>query len=202
MNDLAHVLLSGPAPEAVTGALLGDFVKGPLADRFPPAVAAAIAQHRAIDRYTDGHARVRESRRLVSAARRRFAPILVDVFYDHFLARHWTRFCRTPLADYTRHVYSILLPQCHAFPERLQRMLPHMCRDDWLGSYGELEAVDAALNGIARRFRRRPERAAGTLRGAVEELVREYARFEAHFLDFFPQLMRTAQAGQAWRAAG
>lgn len=200
MNYLAHVLLCGPAPEAITGALLGDFVKGRLDGRFAPAVAAAIAQHRAIDRYTDGHVCVRESRRLVSAARRRFAPILVDVFYDHFLARHWSRFCRTPLADYTRHVYAVLLAQRHTFPERLQRLLPPMCRDDWLGSYGELRAVEAALNGIARRFAR-PERARA-LAGAVEELVREYARFEQHFLEFFPQLMRMAQADHAGLDAG
>jgi acyl carrier protein phosphodiesterase len=193
MNYLAHVFLSDHTPEGVVGALLGDFVKGPVGAPYSTAVREAILLHRAIDRYTDAHAGVRASCALVSRERRRFAGIMVDVFYDHFLARHWSRYSAVPLDDFTREVYAILARQRAGFPERLQRLLPYLIGDDWLGSYRELWAIDAALNGIARRFKRFPR--AQQLTQAIQELEQNYSRFEAHFLAFFPELRRYVQAG-------
>lgn len=188
MNYLAHVFLSQQTPEAITGALLGDFVKGRAPEQWGAQVHAAILLHRAIDRYTDQHELVRASRALVSGERRRFAGILVDVFYDHFLARHWTRYSERPLKEFTAEVYRVLLPQRANLPERLQRMLPWMAGDDWLGSYAELTSVDAALNGIARRFRYAAR--AQPLASAIDELKRGYPDFESHFFQFLPQLQR------------
>ena len=187
MNYLAHAFLSRASPELLIGGLLGDFVKGALGERYTPAVRAGILLHRAIDRYTDAHPTVRASCALISPARRRFAAILVDVFYDHFLARHWQRYADRPLAEFTQQVYATLLPHRASYPERLQRILPRMAADDWLASYAEIESVDAALHGIARRFRRYPR--AAVLSDGVQELLLNYAALEQQFLDFFPELL-------------
>lgn len=192
MNYLAHAFLSQESSDALAGALLGDFVKGAIDHRYPPAIRGAIRLHRAIDRYTDQHAVVESSRALVSRARRRFAGILVDVFYDHFLAVHWSRFSATPLPAFTRRVYAALQPQIASYPERLQRVLPHMAREDWLASYAGLDAVDAALNGIARRLHRFAR--ARVLTDAVCELRDNYDDLERQFLAFFPQLIEYAHA--------
>jgi len=188
MNYLAHAWLARHTPELITGGMLGDFVKGALGERYPHAVRAGILLHRAIDRYTDAHEIVVASRALVSTPRRRFAGILIDVFYDHFLACHWERYGEPPLEHFTAGVYAVLWPQRAGFPERLQRMLPWMRADDWLASYADLEAVDAALHGITRRFKRYPR--AAVLADGVEELVANYAALEAHFHAFFPELER------------
>jgi acyl carrier protein phosphodiesterase len=186
MNYLAHTLLTGDSPGAITGALLGDFVKGAIDGRYDGEIAEAIRLHRAIDRYTDAHEIHRRSRARMSTARRRFSGILADVFYDHFLARHWSSYSAIPLHTHTQRVYAVLKRERPHLPERLQRMLPYMTADDWLGSYGELKSVDAALHGIARRFRRFPR--AAILAGAVEELEAHYHGFEDDFLSFFPQV--------------
>jgi acyl carrier protein phosphodiesterase len=185
MNYLAHVFLSHQTPDAIVGAMLGDFVKGRSVEGWSAEVRAAILLHRAVDRYTDAHAIVRASRALVTPERRRFAGILVDVFYDHFLARHWVRYHDRPLPEFTRSVYTALLARRATFPERLQRILPRMAADDWLAAYAEVASVDLALNGIARRFRY-AERAR-VLRTAVTELHDNYGRFEEHFREFLPQ---------------
>jgi acyl carrier protein phosphodiesterase len=190
MNYLAHVFLARATPELLTGGLLGDFVKGRLDDSFPPAVRAGIELHRAIDSYTDQHALVLASRALIAPERRRFAGILVDVFYDHFLARHWPAHAGLPLEHFTRQVYTVLWPQRHGFPARLQRILPWMRADDWLASYAELDAVDAALRGMARRFRY-AERARPLVDG-IDDLHARYTELEQHFLEFFPQLEQFA----------
>jgi acyl carrier protein phosphodiesterase len=203
MNYLAHVFLSRSSPELLIGGVLGDFVKGrEHLQQYSPAVRAGIRLHRAIDRYTDAHTIVRTSCALISPARRRFAAILVDVFYDHFLARHWQRYTEQPLEDFTRQVYATLLPHIASYPERLQRLLPRMAADDWLASYAEIESVDAALHGIAQRFQRFPR--AAVLADGVQELLHHYDVLERHFLGFFPELLsfveteqRNAQSAEA-----
>lgn len=183
MNYLAHAFLADSEPAALAGALFGDFVKGAQLEQYPPVVRAAIRTHRRVDCYTDAHDLVSASRRLVSPARRRFAGIMVDVFYDHFLARHWSRFSSEALPTFTARVYRALQEQ-PSTPERLQRMLPRMCAEDWLASYCDPAAIDLAIDGIARRLKR-----PSTLPGGGEELRQRYPAFEAHFLEFFPQLM-------------
>lgn len=184
MNYLAHLFLSGRTEQALIGGLLGDFVKGAIGDRYDARVCKGISLHRKIDRYTDDHEVVVASRRLVSKGRRRFAGIMVDVFYDHFLARHWSRYAVMSLDEFTREVYAILLQHHDDFPPRLRHIVPRMVHDDWLGSYRELWRVGAALDGISRRLRR-----SNTLAGGLGELEANYGRFEEHFLAFFPQLM-------------
>jgi len=186
MNYLAHTLLSRDCPEAILGAMLGDFVKGPLDDRYPDKVRAAILLHRAIDRYTDAHPIVLSSRSLISGARRRFAPIMVDIFYDHFLARHWTEYCDVPLSEFTEHVYAALLAQPTLVPERLHAVAPRMAADDWLGAYAGIAGMESAINGVARRLQR--FRRAAVLHGGAEELVSHYAPLERDFRLFFPEL--------------
>jgi acyl carrier protein phosphodiesterase len=208
MNYLAHAFLSRSSPELLIGGLLGDFVKGrERLQQYSPAVCAGIRLHRAIDRYTDAHAIVHASCALISPARRRFAAILVDVFYDHFLARHWTRYAELPLEDFSQYVYATLLPGIAGYPERLQRILPRMAADDWLASYAEIGSVDAALQGIARRFRRFPR--AAVLADGVQELLHHYAALEQQFLEFFPELLgfveteqRSAQLAEAHAPPG
>lgn len=191
MNYLAHTLLTSHTPAAMVGALLGDFVKGSVPAHYDDEIRAAILTHRAIDRFTDAHETHRASCALISPARRRFAGILVDVFYDHFLVRHWSRFSGEPLSEFTSRVYAALQARHASLPERLQRILPYMAGDDWLGSYGDLDSVHAALHGIARRFRRFP-RAAALLDG-IEELENNYTTLERQFLEFFPQVERFAR---------
>jgi acyl carrier protein phosphodiesterase len=193
MNYLAHVFLARRSHGATIGGLLGDFVKGSAAGEYDDEVYAGIVLHRRIDRFTDAHAVVRTSRGLISAPQRRFAGIIVDVFYDHFLARHWPRFSGTPLRVFTQQVYGMLASHRTTFPERLQQVLPRMISDDWLGSYGRIEAVDAALKGIARRLRRFER--ARALESAVADLEEHYARFENDFLLFFPDLVQYVDSG-------
>jgi acyl carrier protein phosphodiesterase len=186
MNYLAHAFLSSQSPEAIAGAFLGDFVKGKVGADYAPSVCDAILLHRAIDKFTDTHALTRASCALISPARRRFAPILVDVFYDHFLARHWCDYSDVALTDFTQRIYSALLSQRMTLPPRLQWVAVRMAADDWLGAYGTQSGVAAALGGIARRLAR--YRRAVALLGSIDELEDNYAALEKNFAEFFPQL--------------
>jgi acyl carrier protein phosphodiesterase len=126
LNYLAHLFFSDPSEEALLGSLLGDFAKGNPAGRFPPAVADAILFHRKIDSFSDRHLITRRSRNRISPLRRRFAGIIVDVCYDHFLSRNWQQFSPVDLESFVGRVYFVLSNNQAMLPERLLRVLPRM----------------------------------------------------------------------------
>lgn len=193
MNYLAHLFLSPPGEDALLGSMLGDFVKGPLTngvvrDQYGDEITKGIALHRRIDSFTDAHPVVRESWKKISAERRRFAGIMVDMFYDHFLAKHWESVHHQPLQQFTDHFYSILLRRHSELPERLQRMTNSMVTLDWLGSYAQVDSIGSALNRMSQRLRR-----SNTLVGAADELIENYSDFEQDFRRFLPDVVAFSQ---------
>lgn len=188
MNYLAHLYLAEDSAESMLGSILGDFVKGAIGDQYPLATRRAIELHRKIDAYTDAHAATQDSRNLYSPLRRRFAGIIVDLCYDHFLCRHWPEFTDTALDHFIARVYEILQTRQALLPKRLQAMIPSMIRDDWLGSYQDLNGVEWALGRLSKRVTN-----GDRLPGAIEEIRLHYRRLEANFLIFFPEIIDFVQ---------
>ena len=191
VNYLAHAWLARHSDDAILGAILGDFVFGQsgLQD-WPPAVRAEIVRHRRIDLYTDAHPAVVVARGLFDdAGLRRYAGIVLDVHFDHCLARHWQRWNDAPLADFTARVYRVLDEHRDELPSRLHAIAPRMAAHDWLGSYRERGNVDAAVRGIATRLSRNGDK----LVACLDVLRANEARVDAAFDAFFPDLIEAAQ---------
>lgn len=189
MNFLAHLYLSEPNEPAWLGSLMGDFVKGPLDGRYGTEITRAIALHRRIDVFTDAHPLVRVSKARISSTRRRYAGIMMDVFYDHFLAKHWSEFHEEALSDFTARIYKILERNHALLPERLQYMAPRMAQWDWLGSYADIGSIYTALNRMGQRLKR-----SNALLNSTDELVEHYAEIEADFRAFLPEVLRFARS--------
>ena len=187
MNYLAHLHLGGDAPQQLLGSLYGDFVKGPLAGRFPADLEAAIRLHRQIDAFTDRHPLVEQARARFPAERRRTSGILLDLFFDHCLARDWADFTAEPLELFTGRVYGVLATQ-RELPERLAFIAPRMAAQDWLGSYRDFAVLEQVLAGIGRRLSR-PE----VLDGSLAELERLYMPLSEDFRAFYPELVEFAR---------
>jgi acyl carrier protein phosphodiesterase len=196
MNYLAHLYLSEPTEDAWLGSLLGDFVKGPLDARYNEAITRAIALHRKIDTFTDAHPVVLRSKARISGERRRYAGIMIDMFYDHFLAKYWPEFHDQPLAAFTARIYSMLGRQHANLPERLQRMAPGMAQKDWLGSYAQVSSIHTALDRMGQRLTRE-----NRLLNSADELVEHYAGLEADFRAFLPEVVEYARGHHTIAAA-
>ena len=185
MNHLAHLFLAGPSAESLIGNLAGDFVKGPLGERFTPGIREGIANHRRIDAFTDSHPSVAAFRRVLVPEHGHYARVIADVFFDHFLAARFDEFGGEPLEDFLARTYATIDPHVDELPGMLRYMYPRMRDEQWLIEYRELGGIRLALSGISRRLSRRPR-----LETATRHLVDSRKELERLFDQFFPDVMK------------
>lgn len=187
MNHLAHLFLARPTPDSLIGNLAGDFVKGPLGDRFPPEIAAGIAQHRRIDAFTDAHPSVAAFRRVLVPEHGHYARVIADVFFDHFLAARFDDLGGEPLEAFLKRTFAMIDPRVDDLPGLLRVVYPRMRDEGWLLAYRETRGIHRALSGIATRLKRRPQLALAT-----RHLTDSRAELERRFDEFFPDVVRFA----------
>ncbi|WP_370089343.1 ACP phosphodiesterase [Ekhidna sp.] len=183
MNFLAHLYLSGNDEELLVGNFIGDFVKGSQMDQYPANIQKGIRLHRSIDSYTDNHEVVLQSKIRLREKFRHFAPVIVDVYYDHFLAKDWTSFSNTPLLEYTENFYQTMDSYYDILPKGVVHMLSYMARDNWLYNYQFIEGIDKALTGMSRRTKYENK-----MDEASQALIDHYEDYKQEFHQFFPEL--------------
>lgn len=188
MNFLAHLYLSGNLPDLMVGNFIADHVKGSQIELFDQGVKDGIILHRGIDAYTDGHPVVRESVIRLRPGFRKYAGVIVDMFYDHFLARYWSDYSEKSLEVFSADCYAVLRKYTGYLPERSRRMLHYMEKDNWLMAYREPDGLDRAFRGMAHRTT-----FYSGMENAVQALLEDYDNYLAEFRLFFPDLVEYAE---------
>lgn len=185
MNYLAHIFLAQQSDAAMIGALLGDFTKADISGIYPPEVEQEIMMHRQVDRYTDSHPVVKSALQLFDESRRRYAGILLDVFYDHVLAQRWASYSTTQRQAFIARFYQALLAHDAILPDKLRDIMPIMIEQDWLGRYYEFAGVEWAIQRISQRLTRNGH----LLLEGLDDLRVNYTALAEGFDVFFPQLL-------------
>lgn len=188
MNWLAHLYLSEPETEFRLGNLLADQVRGADRNRMSASFLRGVACHQAIDAFTEHHPVIKHSRTLIGPAQRRFSGILVDVFYDYFLAKNWNQFSGTPLERFTHGAYGDFQPHIPTLPEEARITLERIITHDWLTSYREIAGIEDVLTRLTARISETWQRRIPALNDAVADLQKHEAELEADFQAFMPQL--------------
>ena len=187
MNWLAHLFLAEPDPEIRLGNLLGDLVKGKARQALNGKMQRGLDCHQAIDIFTDRHPLVRRSKQRIDPKYRRFAGILIDVFYDYILANNWQDYSDIPLTVFTASVYTSWDSYLDVLPVYSQGVIRRMVAEDWLCSYTSLPGIEQTLARISWKLNRRTNRQYD-LTKAMDELVAHYSALHQDFGLFFPQL--------------
>ena len=193
MNYLAHIMLARHSEDAMIGAFLGDFMRPADARHLPQTLQLEMWLHRYIDSYTDTHPEVRAARQLCSPPLRLFARIALDVYFDHFLTRHWSSYCEQSLDAVAKRFYRAIRNRSEQLPLHVQVVISRMYRRDWLRSYRHYQAVERAVQGIGQRLSRKSDH----LVAALAELRDHEAEVEQRFLYFFPELIRFSEQRRA-----
>ena len=183
MNYLAHLFLAGTDPEMILGNFIADHVKGSDTLKYSENVRKGISMHRAIDTFTDQHPVVRQSIARLRADFRKYAGVIVDMYYDHFLSAQWDEYSDTDLPEFTRIRYDILNTFQSILPARSARLLFYMEKQNWLLSYGSFAGMQQAFNGMSRRTTFE-----SNMELAVVNLKAGYSEFNQEFRQFFPEL--------------
>lgn len=184
MNFLFHLYLSGDDPQVLTGNLMGDFVKGPIGEGYPPRLRSGIVLHRRIDSFAQNHALFRQSRQRIDPCFGHWRGVLVDMFYDHLLADEWNRWSPEPFHRYLARVRGVVEAHHAHLPETLTTLLP-VIFETLLPSYGSQEGIGRALERMAARVRR-----PNPLAGGAAELEKNLSGLRSDFQEFVPQVQR------------
>ncbi len=169
----------------MVGNFIADRVKGTELFLYDKGIRTGILLHRKIDSFTDSHPMVEKSKKRLRPHFHKYSPVIVDVFYDHFLAVNWKIYHPLSLEEFTRNTYSILEYHEHIFPERIRRMFYFMKRENWLLSYQSVDGIHRALTGMSRRTK-----FDSRLDEAASFLERDYALYGAEFEIFIEDLKK------------
>ena len=146
MNYLGHLYLSGESNKIIVGNFIGDYVKGNGYNKYPEKIAEWIKLHRAIDNFTDKHQIFRDSKKLFRSHFGLYSGIMVDLFFDHFLARNWTLYSAISLRKYAKKIHTVLILHFKYLPPNVKRFLPFLIKNRRLESYASVDGIIRSLH--------------------------------------------------------
>lgn len=184
MNFLAHIYLSFDDKEIAIGNFIADSIRGNNYKHLPLNIQKGILLHREIDTYTDSHLTPKISSKRLHENYGHYSRIIIDIYYDHFLAKNWERYSQVPLEVYVDDFYALLQDNYEVLPIKVKQMLPIMKTENWLYNYGNFDGMANVLNGMNRRTKNRSK-----MNLAIHDLQQHYDAFENEFSSFFEDLI-------------
>ncbi|WP_035672052.1 ACP phosphodiesterase [Flavobacterium sp. 83] len=189
MNFLAHIYLSGDNDLIKIGNFMADGIRGKQFESYPIDIQKGIILHRAIDTFTDAHPIFRKSTKRLHENYHHYAGVIVDVFYDHFLAKNWTKYSDEKLDIFVDRFYQCLHVNNAVLSERTKGMMPYMIKQNWLVSYQTIDGINRILTQMDHRTKNESK-----MQFATNELSEFYSEFETEFSDFFKELILFSNA--------
>ena len=184
MNFLAHIYLSGNNKMVTIGNFIADGIKSDAYKNYPADIQKGILLHREIDTFTDAHPIVRQSTKRLHKNYGHYSGVIVDILYDHFLAKDWNIYSPVKLNDFVENFYEDLEEHFEILPLRIQNLIPYMIADNWLYNYSKIEGIQRVLDGMNRRTKH-----VSRMNEATTELKKHYTEFQEEFTLFFNELI-------------
>ena len=184
MNFLAHIYLSGDNDLIKIGNFMADGIRGKQLENYPLEIQKGIVLHRGIDTFTDAHPIFRQSTKRLHQNYHHYAGVIVDVLYDHFLAKNWKNYSDEKLTDFVDRFYQSLVQNKQLLSDRTVTIMPIMFKENWLVAYASLDGIQHILTQMDRRTKNQ-----SNMRFAVQDLTEFYTEFENEFTSFFKELI-------------
>ncbi|WP_372754262.1 ACP phosphodiesterase [Labilibaculum sp.] len=184
MNFLAHQYLSGESEKIRIGNFIGDYIKGRNYEKYHPEIQKGILLHRNIDHFTDRHPMVIKSSKRLKKGYQKYSGVVVDVLYDHFLAKNWHLYHTQAIGTFVNKSHEILIRNYLLLPKKVKLFLPFMIQSRRMESYSKIEGIQAAL-AIMSRHTSLPDQTDF----AISTLHNEYDAFEEEFTYFMKDLI-------------
>ncbi len=184
MNYLAHIYLSGNNDAVKIGNFMADSIKGSHYLNYSNELQKGILLHRHIDSYTDAHPIYRKSKHRLHKKYGHYSGVIMDILYDHFLAKNWQQYSAVTLSDFAISFYQLLEKNNTLLPEKTKKIAPYMVAQNWLVSYATLAGIEQILFQMDYKTLHRV-----SMQEAVVELKTYYDEFENEFTLFFKEIV-------------
>ena len=188
MNYLAHLYLSCDDEDLLIGNFIADSISNKAVESFSEAIQKGIQLHRQIDSFTDQHPMVLASIRRLQPYHHKYAPVVVDVLYDHLLAVNWDRYSGESLDSFAQTVYQILEKRLLELPIKMQKRVPIMIQHEWLQAYATKKGMEFTLGKLDERTRFPSD-----FRSAMDHLKMDFDAYNQEFNAFFPDIIQFVQ---------
>ena len=183
MNFLAHIYLSGENQQLKIGNFMADSIRGNSYLDYPQDLKNGILLHRYIDTFTDAHPIYRKSKHRLHEKYGHYSGVIMDIVYDHFLAKNWKNYSSVELEDYAADFYTLMEDNFTVLTEKVQKLLPIMKDQNWLVKYASLDGLEMILFQMDYRTKHRVD-----MQEAIVEVKEFYSEFEKEFTLFFEEL--------------
>lgn len=183
MNYLAHIYLSGDNKMIKIGNFMADSIRGKSYEVYERDIKRGILLHRAIDSFTDMHPIYRQSKHRLHSKYGHYSGVIMDIFYDHFLAKNWSLYSKTPLEEFTTDFYILLETNYEILTDKVKSIIPHMRNKNWLLSYSTIDGMQTIMNQMNYRIKNRVP-----MDESIQELKEYYTEFESEFKLFFTEI--------------
>lgn len=167
---------------------MADSIRGHHYEDYPEEIKKGILLHRSIDSFTDSHSIYRQSKHRLHEKYGHYSGVIMDIFYDHFLAKNWKNYSNEKLKDYAERFYQLLKTNHNLLTERAKEMIPNMIGRNWLVSYATTEGLEVIMFQMDHRTKNRVN-----MQESVVELKQYYNEFEQEFTLFFEELRQHCQ---------
>ncbi|MCC5918655.1 MAG: DUF479 domain-containing protein [Cryomorphaceae bacterium] len=188
MNFLAHIHLAHPDPKLMLGGLLGDSTRRKDFTHLPPEIIRGVEMHWFIDEFTDQHPTVKNASAIFKPLQEKFAPVVLDIVFDHFLAANWDNYSTIPLDVFAHNFYALCRENKSLLNAKTTRLMFYMERDNWLFHYRNIPGIQKALSGISHK-----STFANKMDVATATLKENYPQLESLFFAFYPALQKAVE---------
>ena len=185
MNFLSHLYLAGNSEGLIIGNFIADSVKGNQFNNFSKEIQQGILLHRKIDTFTDSHSTVEQSKQRLREKYRKYSSVIVDIYYDHFLAINWNNYSEIKLETFVSSIYSIIKNNHAVLPAKSAMFTKYMLEHNILLNYSKLEGIEKVLYGMSRRAKFQ-----SNMEHSIDDLKEHFVLFENEFKLFFPELQQ------------
>ena len=187
MNYLAHMYLSCSDEDLIIGNMLVDMMNIKRLRELPKQYHKGFDLHRLIDQFTDEHPLVKEATLKLRDNHRKYAPVVIDIFYDYVLSNEWSRYSGEDIQEFCNGIYEVLEKHLKNLPEDIVIRLERMINSNFLMTCSSPDAIRNVFNIIDGRAR-----FTNSFSLATDDLLGDYEYYRNNFYKFFPDMIERA----------
>lgn len=183
MNFLTHLYFAPKSIENTTGLIIGNTAKANYLEKYNMEILKGIAMDMQIRVFAENHPAFYRSNQRIQTKYSKYSTFLVNIFYDHLLAKNWDKYSRISLENFSDQIYQIVLENISLYPYKIRKFSPEMISKKWITGMTSIEGTHQYIKMVSKT-----ERFTTNLDQCLTGLMENYQEFSNDFEQYFKAL--------------